>query len=120
MSSKGKEREIDPPKKRSIYHYLPDNAKDSWLGVLGMLNKRKENLSDIRLGESLPPMNQNGESTTFSEFIDKSLPELFRANAPHHECIYCNLLLKYIEEGLRKLSMERLNGMIILQDCFHN
>ena len=34
-SSKGKERADDPPPKRFVYHLLPEEAKESWLGVPG-------------------------------------------------------------------------------------
>jgi len=41
-SGKGKERAADnPTPKRSIYHLLPQNAKESWLGAAGEWNELK-------------------------------------------------------------------------------
>jgi hypothetical protein len=35
-STKGKEREVDPPQRRSIYNLLPADAKDTWLRSSGI------------------------------------------------------------------------------------
>jgi hypothetical protein len=58
---------------------------------------------------------------TYAELLQKTLPEVFAADAPHHNCVYRNLALKFVREDVRLQSMKRLEGTLsMLINLFHS